>query len=48
MLDKEKSRAEFRVFMNADIINEIKKEVKEVTWENNIGYFNIDDEKYEV
>jgi hypothetical protein len=29
-------------------LNEIKKEVKEVHWKNGIGYFSIDDEKYEI
>ena len=39
---------ELRSVLNTSAINEIKKEVKEVVWENDIGYFNIDDEKYEV
>lgn len=29
-------------------LTEIKKEVKEVDWKNGIGYFSIDDEKYEI
>ena len=29
-------------------VNEIKKEVKDVEWKNDVGYFSIDEEKYEV
>lgn len=29
-------------------VNEIKKEIKTVEWNNNVGYFSIDEEKYEV
>jgi hypothetical protein len=42
---------EFRDYLSEkglSFVNEIKKEIKNVEWKNNIGYFNIDDEKYEV
>lgn len=48
MLDKEKLRTEFRGYLNDEVITEIKKEVKEVIWSNNVGHFSIDDENYEV
>lgn len=42
---------EFRDYLEErglSFVNEIKKEVKDVKWDNNIGYFNIDEEKYEI
>ena len=38
----------FREYLRQGQINEIKKEVKDVTWKDNIGHFSIDDEKYEI
>lgn len=38
----------FREYLRQVQINEIKKEVKDVTWKDNIGHFSIDDEKYEI
>lgn len=35
----------FREYLRQVQINEIKKEVKDVTWKDNIGHFSIDDEK---
>ncbi len=29
-------------------VNEIKKEIKDVNWKDSVGYFSIDEEKYEV
>lgn len=48
MLGKEKLKNEFREYLSNKIITEIKKEIKEVKWINNIGYFDIDEEKYEI
>lgn len=42
---------EFRDYLSErglSFVNEIKKEIKNVEWKNSIGYFNIDDEEYEV
>ena len=42
---------EFRDYLEErglSFVNEIKKEVKDVKWDNDIGYFNIDEEKYEI
>lgn len=38
----------FRDWMKEKELNEVKKEIKSVHWKNDIVYFSIDDEQYEV
>jgi len=38
----------FREWLRQGELTEVKREIKDVTWKDSIGYFSIDDEKYEV